>query len=113
MIITVGFSQSKTTNSMVVKETIKIENMAMTVTVDSAEEVASIFKIEDIAELVEGNGENESFSFKIICNGDNMSNGKSSYVSYKVEGNSADPDGFLKSVEAIKKAAIKYYNNKE
>jgi hypothetical protein len=34
-------------------------------------------------------------------------------VSYKVDGNSNDLDTFIATVEKIRTAAIKYYNNKE
>ena len=112
LITAVGFSQSKNTNGIVVKETTKIENVSVTVTVDSAEDIESTFNIDDIDEIIDKAGDDETLSFKIICNGDRMSNGKKSHVSYKVDGNTSDKEGFKKSVEVIREAAIKYYNNK-
>ena len=41
-----------------------------------------------------------------------MSNGKKSHISYTVEGNSNEPEAFLKSIEKIRTSAINYYNNK-
>ncbi len=108
-----GFGQSISAKGMIVKETIKIENVAVTVTVDSAEELESTFKLDDIKELIEDAGKNETFTFKIICNGKPMSNGVKSHISYKVEGDSEDIDSFFKSVETIRSAAINYYNSKK
>jgi len=112
LISALGFSQSKPANGLVVKETPKVEQVSVVVTVDSAEEVESTFKLEDIKELIASSDDNETITFKIICNGKEMSNGLKSHMSYKVEGNSDDVEGFLKSVEKIKSSAIKYYQNK-
>ncbi|WP_296314120.1 hypothetical protein [Winogradskyella sp. UBA3174] len=113
LIVTVlGFSQSKSTNGMVIKEITKVENVSVTVTVDSAEEIESSFRVEDIKEILESSSDNEIVSFKIICNGEKMSSGVKSHVSYKIEGNSNDMETFLFGIEKIRKAAINYYNNK-
>jgi len=108
-----GFSQSATTNGVVVKEVTKVENMSIAITVDSAEDLESTFQVEDIKEIVGDLSEDETISFKIICNGKKMSNGVKSHISYKIDGNSDDTEGFLKSVEKIRTAAINYYNNKK
>jgi hypothetical protein len=108
-----GFSQSVTTNGVVVKEVTKVENMSIAITVDSAEDLESTFKVEDIKEILEDLGEDETISFKVTCNGKKMSNGVKSHISYKIDGNSDDTEGFLKSVEKIRTAAINYYNNKK
>lgn len=112
MISILGYSQSNSKKGIVVKEITKVENVAVTVTVDSAEDIESSFKIKDIKEILEESDDNETLSFKIICNGKEMENGSKSHVSYKVEGNSNDRDTFLKSVKKIRSSAIKYYNNK-
>ncbi len=107
-----GFSQSKSTSGMVVKETVRVNNVSVVVTVDSANDIESTFKIEDFGEILELSDDGEVVSFKIICNGDKMSNGIKSHVSYKIEGNSNDKEAFLFSIEKIRTAAINYYNNK-
>ncbi|MFP4847004.1 hypothetical protein [Winogradskyella sp. PE311] len=113
LVVTIlGFSQSKSINGMVVKEMTKVENVSITVEVDSAEEIKETFKIESIKEILESSSDNETIGFKIICNGDKMSNGKKSHISYAIEGNSDDIEGFLKSVEKIRSSAINYYKNK-
>jgi len=112
LITTIGFSQSKSISGVVTENTTKIENVSVTVTVDSAEEIESTFKLESIKEIIESSKDNETISFKIICNGDKMSNGEKSQMSYKTEGNSNDTEGFLKSIEKIRASAIKYYKNK-
>ncbi len=107
-----SFSQSKLMNGMVVKETTRVENVSVEVTVDSAEEIESTFKVEDIKEILNSSNDNETLSFKITCNGDKMSNGINSKVSYKIEGSSNDLESFLIGIEKIRTAAINYYNNK-
>jgi hypothetical protein len=108
-----GFSQSVTTNGMVVKEVTKVENMSIEVTVDSADDLESTFQVEDIKEILGDLSEDETISFKIICNGKKMSNGIKSHVSYKVDGNSNELDAFITTVEKVRTAAINYYNNKK
>lgn len=112
VVTTLGFSQSKTLLGEV-KETAKVENMSITVTVDSLEEIESTFKIEEIKEILDMSEANETISFKIVCNGETMSNGKKAHMSYAVEGNTDEPESFLKSVEKIRNSAIKYYKNKQ
>jgi hypothetical protein len=107
-----GYSQSKAINGMVVKETTRVENVSVEVTVDSAEEIESSFKVEDIKEILDTSSDNETLSFKITCNGDKMSNGVKSKVSYRIEGSSNEIEVFLICVEKIRSAAINYYNNK-
>lgn len=111
VVTTLGFGQTKTVLGEV-KETTKVESMSVTVTVDSLEEIESTFKIEDIKEILDMSDANETISFKIVCNGETMSNGKKAHMSYAVEGNSDEPEVFLKSVEKIRNSAIKYYTNK-
>ncbi len=112
VITMLGFSQSKSINGAVAKEQPKLEDVSVTVTVDSAEEIESTFQVEDIKEILESTDENETITFKIICNGRTMSNGEKSHTSYSVEGNSNRPEAFLKSIEKIRTSAISYYNNK-
>jgi hypothetical protein len=101
-----GFSQSKLVNGTVVKETTRVENVSLEITVDSAEEIKSTFKFEDFREILELSDDDDVVSFKIICNG------VKSHVSYKIEGNSNDKEAFLFGIEKIRTAAINYYNNK-
>ena len=113
LLITIsGFSQSKLMNGMVVKETTIVENVSVEITVDSAEEIKSTFKVEDIKNILNSSNDNETLSFKITCNGDKMSNGVKSKVSYKLEGRSNDRESFLFGIEKIRTAAINYYKNK-
>ena len=107
---TAGFSQSNNTKGLVVNEMVKVESMAITVTIDSAEELESTFKLDDLRKMLNESSKNQTISFEIICNGDKISNGVTSYLSYKVQGNSDEPEEFLKRVEKVRKAAINYYN---
>lgn len=108
-----GFSQSLSGKASIDQKVTKVENMAVTITVDSAEELKSVFTIEDIKELMEESSKDESISVKIICNKKGQSTGVESQVSYKVEGNSDERKNFLKTVEKIRTAAIKYYDEKK
>ena len=112
LITTISFSQSNSLNGKVTSNDIKVSDLSISVTVDSAEEVESTFKIEDVKELLAEVKSDENISFEITCNGKAMSNGKKSKFSYKVNGSNKDIDGFLKNVEKMRKAAIEYYNNK-
>ncbi|WP_339624905.1 hypothetical protein [uncultured Winogradskyella sp.] len=107
-----GFSQTKPANGILVEETTRVENVSIIVTVDSAEEIASSFKLEDIKEILELSSDNEIVSFKLVCNGSKMSGKLKSNRSYKIDGNSNDVDAFLFAVEKIRTAAISYYKNK-
>jgi len=114
LLITIsGFSQSKLVNGMGVKETTRVENVSVEITVDSAEEIESTFKVEDIKNILNSSNDNETLSFKITCNGDKISDGIKSKVSYKIEGRSNDLESLLFGIEKIRTAAINYYNNKE
>jgi len=114
LITTLTYSQTNLIES--VNKTpgeVKLENVSITVTVDSAEEVESVLKMEDIKQLLDESAENEAITFKITCNGNRMSNGKKSHMSYTVKGNTDDRAGFLKSVEKMRNSAINYYKNKK
>lgn len=108
-----GFSQSNTDDELDIRKEVRVESVDVVVTVDSAEELESTFTVDDIKEMFDLTNDNESVSFKLVCNGDVMSSGKKSHMSYKVEGTTKDHKAFIKRVEAVRKAAIKFYNNKK
>lgn len=112
LVVTVSFSQTNIADEEVTIDDVKISNINVSVTVDSAEDIVSTFNVKDIKELLELSEQNEPLSFEIICNGDKMSNGKNTTLSYRVKGNTNDSKDFLKSVKKVRKAAIKYYKNK-
>jgi hypothetical protein len=106
------FSQSKVLEKEYDVE-VKVESVDFVVTVDSAEELESIFKVEDLKTIFEDSNSDESISLKIVCNGEKMSNGKNSTLSYKIDGNANNMKEFMKGARKIKRAAIKYYKNKK
>ena len=108
-IATVGFSQSNLDGN--VTSHLDISDLSISVTVDSAEDVESTFKMKDIKELLTQNVDVKNVTFEIICNGEYMSNGEKSTLSYKVNGNSKDSKSFLKAIKKMRKAAINYYKN--
>ena len=112
LISIIGFGQSKSISGEVTETQPTLENVSVTVTVDSAAEIESTFQVEDIQDILESTADNETLSFKIICNGKTMSNGEKSHMSYMVEGNSNQPQVFLKSIEKIRASALNYYKNK-
>ena len=99
-------------NSQLVQVT-KVSDLKISVTVDSVEDIESTLKIKDIRQSVNQVNDYENVSFEIVCQGEQMSNGKNSKLSYRINGNTEDVKGFLKSVKIIKKAAINYYKNKQ
>jgi len=113
LIATVTCGQAQNLEANVTTENTKITNLSVSVTVDSAEEVESTFKMKDIKKILNEVEEDEDISFEITCNGDNISGGVTRKVSYRVTGNSNDKKSFLERIRKIRKAAITYYNNKE
>ena len=107
-----GYSQSQPKEDFEVRKEVKVESVDVVVTVDSAKELESTFTIDDIKEMFDLTNKDKDVSFKLVCNGDLMSNGKKSHMSYKIEGSSNDQETFIKRVNDIRKAAIKYYKNK-
>ena len=89
---------------------VKIENIK--IEVDSAEEIESTFTIDDFESLLNEADEGEELSFKIKCNGEKMSNGVKSSMSYEIKGNTSDKKIFLESIKKLREAAIKYYKSK-
>ncbi|NRB60819.1 MAG: hypothetical protein HRU50_12885 [Winogradskyella sp.] len=108
-----GMAQDSETTNINSIEKVKVENLDIVVTVDSAEEIKRTFKVEDIKEMFDLTGDNESVSFKLICNGETMSNGEQSQLSYKIKGNSNNVEDFIVRVKELRDAAIKYYNKKK
>ena len=113
LITIVSFSQTKNLEGDVVIEDVKFQDLKVSVEVDSAEDIESTFKVEDIKELLNDADENQKLQFEIICKGEKMSNGVESSLSYKIEGNTNELKSFYKNVKKIRKAAINYYKNKE
>lgn len=109
----VGFSQAKSFEELEVKKEVRAERVDVVVEVDSLEELESIFTVEDVKSVFELTSEDKEVSFKLVCNGELMSNGKKSNMSYKIKGSSSDQEDFLERVDVIRKAAIKYYKNKK
>ncbi|SHH00388.1 hypothetical protein [Winogradskyella jejuensis] len=107
------FAQSKDLNGKVKLDDVKIENVSISVEVDSAEDIESTFSIKDFEELLDITEKGEELSFKIKCNGKTMSNGVKSSMSYEIKGNTNDKKEFLKNIKKLRKAAIKYYKSKE
>ncbi|WP_299228323.1 hypothetical protein [uncultured Psychroserpens sp.] len=111
-ITSLGISQSENLESNTGESKLEISDFGVSVTVDSVEEIESSFNIKDIEELLKETVDIQNISFEIICNGEPMSNGERSSISYKVNGNNNDINSFIKSVKKLRKAAINYYKNK-
>lgn len=109
LLVTLSFSQSKNLKGIIKNDEVQINNLSISVTVDSAEEVESIFNMNDVREILETLVDNQEVSFEIICNGNLMTNGEKSTLSCKVNGKSDNIDLFLKSVKKMRQAAINYY----
>ena len=107
-----GFSQSNELNGLVVKKVAVLENVTISITADSAEEIKKSLKIEDIKEALEMSSPNQSVNFSITCNGKPNPNGVRSHMTYKIKGNSNDLENFLNGVEKLRTSAIKFYNYK-
>lgn len=110
-IATVAFSQNKLHGKTSNLSHTKISNLEVVVTVDSAKDIENTFKVEDIKEILNEADSNEAISFSLVCNGTMMSNGKKSTMTYKIEGDTGEPEEFLTLVSRLRTSAIKYYNN--
>lgn len=108
---TVALSQNKLHGKTSNLSHTKISNLEVVVTVDSAKDIENTFKVEDIKEILKETNENEIISFSLICNGSIMSNGEKTKMTYKIEGNSSEPEEFLSLVSKLRASAIKYYEN--
>ncbi|WP_411766644.1 hypothetical protein [Winogradskyella sp. A3E31] len=110
--ISISFAQDKVVHEKSSIEKIEFTNVAIEITVDSAKDIEETFTVTDIKEMLDDTNPGEDISFKIICNGEKMSNGKKSHMSYAIEGNTDNKEEFLKSINKIRQSAINYYNNK-
>jgi len=107
------FAQTKNLNGNGNFSDTMVKNFEIAVEVDSIEEIESTFTVEDLKGILKYTRENEPLMFKIKCNGEKMINGVQSSRSYEIKGNTDDKKGFLKNVEKIRNAAIKYYKTKQ
>ncbi len=112
-IATVTLSFAQEVKGQITMDDIQLKDLKISVTVDSAEEIKEVFKVGDIKELLEEVSTNEDVTFELICNGDKMSNGKLSSLTYKIDGNTNNIKDFIKRVKEIRQGAINYYNNKD
>lgn len=112
LLVTISLGQTQNFKDSESLQVTKVSDFKISVTVDSAEDLETTFKMNDVKDVLNEVSEDESLSFEIICNGHEMSNGEKSKVSYKVKGNSNDLKGFLKTVKKVRKGAINYYKNK-
>ncbi|TBN02348.1 hypothetical protein EYD45_11590 [Hyunsoonleella flava] len=92
------------------KTIVKFENLDISVTVNSLDDIKSTLDVNDIKAILADVDDNESLSFAMTCKDE--TEGSNGYVTYKVKGDTDDIDSFIKSVKVIKKSAIKYYKNK-
>ena len=107
-----SLAQAKIVTGKTDIQDVKIENVSITVEVDSADEIESTFKVEDLEDIFENAQSGEDISFKLKCNGRKMSNGVRSSMSYTINGNTNDKASFLEGVAKVRASAIKYYKSK-
>lgn len=109
---TVGMAQTVTTVELEEEKEVKINEISVSISVDSAEEVMSTFDIKDIKELIAEVESNKDLNFEITCNNQNTTSGTPSSLTYRIKGNSDDQKKFIKGIKELRQAAIKYYKNK-
>lgn len=107
-----GFSQNDNTETSITKSEGRLNDLKISVNVDSAEDIEATFKVNDLKDILKDVKEDESLSFEIVCLGEGVKEGTTTSLRYKVEGNSDDVKQFLKSIKKVRKSAINYYNNK-
>ncbi|SEP68517.1 hypothetical protein SAMN05421824_0053 [Hyunsoonleella jejuensis] len=107
---TFASAQNTTLEGDISKDKVTFENLNISVTVNSAEDIKRTFDVSDIKNIVLDVDDNEALSFTVTC--ENTAENSNSHLTYKVKGNTNDLDGFIKSIKLIRKSAIKYYKNK-
>ncbi|WCO02123.1 hypothetical protein [Psychroserpens ponticola] len=112
LLATISFAQPQNFNDSEPLQITKFSDFKISMTVDSASDIESTFKLKDIKDVLNDVSEDENISFEIICNGNQISKGEKSKVSYKVKGNTNNLKPFLKTIKKIRKGAINYYKNK-
>ena len=112
LLATMSFGQPKNLEASFNTEDAKITDLSVSVTVESAEELESTFKMKDIKKILNEVDDNEDVTFQITCNGNQIVDGVDSSISYSITGNTSDMKAFIKRIKKIKKAAKQYYNNK-
>lgn len=113
LIVSISICYGQEVNKQITMEDIELRDVKISVTVDSAEEIKEVFQINDIRSLLKEVGDNEEVSFELVCNGETMSNGKLSSLTYKIDGNTNDIKDFINQIKIIRQGALKYYINKE
>lgn len=110
LIFACSISAQTKMNEEVSKTSVKFENLDISVTVNSVDDIRSTLDVNDIKSIVADVDDNEALSFAMTC--ENKTKSSNGYITYKIKGNTNDIDSFIKSVRVIKKSAIKYYKNK-
>ena len=113
LIVSISVSYGQEVNGQVTMEDVQLRDVKISVTVDSAEEIEEAFQITDIRSLLKEVGDNEEVSFELVCNGEAMTNGELSSLTYKIEGNTNNIKDFINHIKKVRQGAIKYYKNKE
>jgi len=110
----VGYSQVKKNTNLNIGE-IEYNNLDITITVDSLEELEAEFKTSDVEDLFDEIEAFKKISFKLICNAvENSKEHKNSMsIKIEIENTKDDKDYFLKRIQKLKKVGVNYYNNKD
>lgn len=101
-----GYSQSNNETKF------NIEAFTIEVTVDSAEELNTVFKEKDLDELFKISKEGEAVTFKLNCSFEEAKNNLKGSMTYTFKGNTNEKEKLLKSINKAKTMALKFYNLK-
>jgi len=102
-----GFSQTE-----IEKEQVKVEALGIEITVDSAEELDTIFKEEDLDELFEITEGNEDITFTLNCNFEEAKDKLKGHMTFTIKGKANNKEKLLIDINRAKASAIKFYNLK-
>lgn len=105
------FAQSELKSDIAADENYQLKDMGITVTVDSEKEIEQSIKYDDIRSFAKLAERNQDIVLKLDCYNRSTSKNIKTHVSYKVEGNTNDIEGFIALVEKVKKSASNYYKN--
>lgn len=106
----VSFSQTEPEKKTV--KTTNVQAFSLEITIDSIEELESIFMTEDLEELFLITEDNEDITFTLNCNFKEAKDKMEGHISYTIKGNTNDKEKLVKSLEKVKTSALKFYKSK-
>jgi hypothetical protein len=102
-----GFSQTE-----IEKEQVKVEALSIEITIDSAEELDTTFKEQDLEELFEMTDADEEVTFILNCTFEAAKDNLKGHLKYTVKGKTNEKEKLFNDIKKAKATALKFYTLK-